>query len=101
MQRPVKHTGDREAAEIIAVIEIGHENLQGSFGIAGRRRNMLDDRFEQRTQVTTSAITIRRDLSDTRASIGVDNRKIKLLFGSFEINEQVVDFVQDVLNPGV
>ena len=44
----VEHARDGEAPQIVAVIEIGHQNLQRARGIALGCRNRLDDGFEQR-----------------------------------------------------
>ena len=56
MQRAVEDARDGETAEIVAVVEIGDENLQRAVGIAGRSRNVLHDRFEQRTQIAAGPV---------------------------------------------
>ena len=50
-QRAVEHAADGQAAQVIAVIEIGDQQLQDRIGIARRRRDVLQDGFEQRAQV--------------------------------------------------
>ena len=57
---------------------------------------MLEDRFEQRAQV--GGIVIGRELGKAGFGIGVDYRKVQLIFGRIQIDEQVVDLVQDLLD---
>ena len=41
----------RQAAQVVAVIQVGDEHLQDGVGIAGRRRDVLQDGVEQRAQI--------------------------------------------------
>ena len=59
-QRAVEHAADGQAAQVIAVIEIRHQQLQDAVGIADGRGDVLQDRVEQRAQV---AFLRRRDRS--------------------------------------
>jgi hypothetical protein len=60
---------------------------------------MLHDRLEERPQIHRFAILIR--LGDARLGIGVHHRKIELVFGRIQIDEQVVNLVQHFLNARV
>ena len=50
-QRAVEDAADGQASQVIAVIEIRHQQLQDAVGIAGGRRDLLEDGFEQRAEV--------------------------------------------------
>src|SRR5260370_25896599 len=41
---------DGDASQKLAVIQVHHLNLQNAIGIAGRRRNMLYDGLEKRSE---------------------------------------------------
>ena len=62
----VEHPRNRQPPQIIAVVEIGNKNLQRSRCIALRRRDRLQNRIEQRTQIL-AALHIGR----SRARLGV------------------------------
>ena len=51
MQRALKDAADGDAAEVIGVVEIGDQNLQRAFGIAGGFGNRIHDGLEQRLQI--------------------------------------------------
>ena len=55
----VEHARDGQAPEIVAVVEIRHQNLQRAGGIALRRRNGVDDRLEQRPQILAATFDVR------------------------------------------
>src|ERR1041385_7727436 len=48
-QRSVEDAADGQAPEIIAVIEIRHQQLQDAIGLAGRFRNSVEDCLEKRS----------------------------------------------------
>src|SRR5262249_23246301 len=88
-----------EAAEIVAVIEIGDQQLEDGVGIALRRRDVFDDGVEEGLQVL--GIIFGRHLGDAVAGYGVDDGKFELVFGGVEIDEEVVDLVEHFLNARV
>ena len=98
--RAVEDAGDGEAAEIVAVVEVGDQHLQ-------RRRR---DRPSAAGMVLTIASNSGRRLSpassrsrcrDAGLGVGVEHRKIELLFVGVEVDEQVVDLVQHFLRTRV
>ena len=97
--RAVEHAADGDAAQKLAVVEVHHLNLQDAFGIAGRRGNRLDDRFEERQQIfrVIADFAVRHAV----ARVGVDHREVQLVFHGVEIDEEVVDFVEDFRRPRV
>ena len=80
-QRAVEDAADGEAAQIVAVIEIGDQHLQN------RRRDRpagggmcLDDRVEERAagrSRSSSSVSLR----DAGLRVGVEDREIELVFG--------------------
>src|SRR6188508_2994181 len=51
LERAVEDARDREAAEVVAVVEVGHEDLQRAGRIAGGAGDMFHDRLEERTEI--------------------------------------------------
>ena len=88
----VEDPADRDAAEVVARVEVGDEQLQRRVGIAARRRHVLDDGVEQRPQILARPVRVERRRADPR--VGVEHREVELILGGVEIDEQVVDLVQ-------
>ena len=58
MHLAVEDARDGEASEIVAVIEVGDQNLQRPGGIALGLGNRLQDRVEERAQVLAAAFDV-------------------------------------------
>ena len=99
LQRAVEDARDGDAAQEFAVVEVHYLKLESCRRIARRNRNTLHNRFEQWQQVL-GTIT-RSAVRDTFARVRVDHWEIELIFRGVEVNEEVVDFVEDFLRPGV
>ena len=97
--RAVEDARDGEAAEVVAVIEIGDQNLQRAGGVAFGRGNGLHDGFEQRLKFSPRLCHGRS--SRCQLGVGVEHGKIELIFVGVEIDEEVVDLVQHFLRAGV
>ncbi len=95
----VEDAADGNAPEVVARIQVGDQQLQRRVGIAARRRHMLDDGVEQRPEVGPQGVLIVAGRAGL--GVGVEHRKIELLLGRVEIDEQVVHLVQHFLRPGV
>src|SRR5580692_1096416 len=91
MHRPVEHTRNCQSSQVVAVIKIRHQDLQWSSRVARRHGNCFDDGFKQRLQIYAASFYVSRGSSSF--GIGVQNRKVELLFLSIEIDEQIVDLV--------
>ena len=98
-QRTVEDARNRQPTEIVAVVEIGDQHLQRTVGIAGRQGNGIDDGVEQRAQILAGLIQVGRGRA--QPGIGVKHRKIELIFGCVQVDEQVVDLVQHFLRTRV
>ena len=92
LQSSIEHARDGDAPQKLAVIQVHHLNLQYARGIARRRGNMLHDGFKQGQQIFR--IVTEFVVGHAAARIGVNDWKIELVFGSVQVDEQVVDFVE-------
>ena len=54
----VEDAADRDAAEVVARVEVGDQHLQRRVGVAPRRRHVLDDRVEERPQVLAGLVQV-------------------------------------------
>ena len=95
----VEDAPDRDAADVVARIQVRDQQLQRRVGVAARRRHVLDDRVEQRPQVFARRFRIEARRADP--GVGVQHRKIELILAGVEIDEQVVDLVQHFRDPRV
>ena len=95
----VEHASDRDPPEVVARIEICDKHLERRVDITARRRDVVHDRVEQRTQILSRLV--RRQAGGAGTGARVQHRKVELLLRRVEIDEEVVDFVQDFLNASV
>ena len=51
LERAVEDARDGEAAEVVGVVEVGDEDLEGAVGVAGGGGDGLDDELEERLEV--------------------------------------------------
>src|SRR5205823_598667 len=95
----LEDAADRDSSEIVARIEVGDEHLQRRAGVAARRRDVIENRVEQRPKIL--AWLGRRDTRRARTRARVENGKIELLLGGVQVDEEVVDLVQHLLHARV
>ena len=98
-QGAVEDARNRQATEIVAVIQIGHQHLQRAIGIALGLRDGVHDGVEQRPQILARLAQIGR--RRPQLGIGVEHGKIELILAGVEIDEQVVNLVQHFLRARV
>src|SRR5439155_25028024 len=91
------NASDAESPDVIVVVDRRDEELQWTVGVAGRRRNLLEDRVEQRLHVVVRVFERRAD--ESRASAGVKNWEIELLIRRAELDHQIENFVEHGLGP--
>src|SRR6185503_6725226 len=95
----VEDAADGQAAQVVARVEIGDERLQRRVGRPARRRDVVDHRIEQWTQVRTRLL--QRQGGRALSRVRVEDGEVELVFRGVEIDEEVVDLVQDRLRPRV
>src|SRR5205823_937210 len=91
----IKYAGNRQPAEVIAVVEVRDQNLQCAGGIAFWLRDRCQDGVEQRAQILGG--TLYFGGCRPQLGVGIEDGKIQLLFLRVEVNKKVVNFVQDFL----
>ena len=99
VQGSVEHARNRQAAEIVGVVEIGDQDLQRAVRVAAGRRDGGDDGFKQRLQVFAGRVRSR--CWPCPAWRWCRAREIELVFVRVEIDEEVVYLVQDLFGAGV
>ena len=82
---------DRDAAEEGREVERGDQHLERALGIARGRRHVVEDRLEQRLQVGARMLQLGRGRAG--AARRIEERRIELLGGGLEIDEQAQHFV--------
>jgi hypothetical protein len=90
---------DAQASQVVAVVQVRDQELEGALGRAGRRRHVLHHRLEQRPQVLVG--TVRLGAGVPVLGVRVEDRELELLLRRVEVDEEVVDLVQDLLRARV
>ncbi len=99
LDRAVPYPPDRHPADVVVGREVRDEQLQRVAGRVDRRRRVLDQQLEQRSQVRAGDVEVRR----RRAGLGVgeDDREIDLIGIRAQVEEELVDGVQDLFRTSV
>ena len=88
-----------DTAEVIGVIEVGHEHLKAVAGLGARGRDVLHDGIEERLH--RAAGVLQFGLGVTALGRAVDEREVELLVGRVERHEQFEHEVEHLLGRGV
>src|SRR5262249_57215356 len=88
---PITDTADSQTTQIVAIVDVGDEQLQILFGIELRRRNVVEDRGKERPQVR--GFVFKASLGQPRSGIGIDDRKINLILAGIQVDEEIVNFI--------
>ena len=80
-------------------VEVRHEGLERARLVAPGRRDVLDDRLEQRHEVGPLDPLLGRGPAVTRR--GIQGREVDLIVGCVEVHEQLEHRVDDLGDPGV
>ena len=96
VQRALENAGDGDAAEKIAVVEIGDLHLQDALRDRPRAAGRRHDGLEERLQIggIVAAGFAPAAVRHAGFRVGVEHGEIELVFGGVEIDEEVVDFVE-------
>ena len=95
----VEDAADGDSSDIVARIEVGDQQLQRRVRITTRRRHVLDNRVEQRSQVCALGVCV--PARRPGPGVGVEDGEIELLIVGVEIDEEIVDLVQHLLRTRV
>ena len=89
----------RNTAQIIAVVEIRNEHLEVRLRRDLRRRDIFDDRLEERSHIFAVLVNLAHREAILRAR--VDDRKIELLVARFQFNEEIEHHVEHLVRAGI
>ncbi len=95
----VDHPADREAPDVLGIVQVEHQHLERRVGRVARRGDRAHDLLEQDLHAMVFAVG--RAAGDPGAGIGVQDRELELVLVRIEVDEQVVDLVEHRLRPGV
>ena len=98
-QGAVKDAADGEAAEVVGVVEVGDEDLEGAVGGAGSGGDGLEDELEERLQVGAGDVDVHG--GGAELAVGVDDGELEDGLVGVEVDEEVIDLVEDFLRTGV
>ncbi len=97
--RAVADAAEREAAEVGRGVEIGDLGLERVPGIELGRGDALSDEVEEGGEVLALRAGLERRLPGP--GVGVDDWELDLLLVGVEVEEQLVDLVDHLVDPGV
>ena len=90
---------DGQAPQVVAVVQVRDQELEGAVLRGARGRDVADQRLEQRAQVLVLAVG--RGSRAAQLRVGIEDGELELLLGGVEVDEQVVDLVEDLLRARV
>ena len=97
--RPVLHACEGEPADVRRSVEVGDERLQRMVGVVLGRRDPLEQQVEEWAQVVLQLVRLEPGLAGP--GVRVHDRKLDLALVGIEIEEELVDLVHDLFDPGV
>ena len=83
---------ESDSAQVIGIIKIGDQQLEPFASMRAGRRDVFDDRVEQRLHRAAGLLQIH--FGETFLGAGVNDRKIHLLIRRVERHEQIPDLIQ-------
>ena len=88
-----------QTAQIVGVIKVGHQHLEGLLGVVRRTGNILEYGLEQRGQVFLLVINIIH--GHALAANGVEHGKFELRLVGVQIDKEIVNLVKHFRRAGV
>ncbi len=89
----------RYTADIIGIFQKRHQHLRRGVRHIGRRRNVVDNRIENRTHRLAGNIQIGRGPTLTGGS--VNDGKIQRLIIGVKLHQQIEYFINHIMRPGI
>ena len=96
---PCADPAEGEPADVGIGVEVGDVRLEGMVGVVLGSRDLLQHQVEQGGEVGPLDPLLER--GPARFGVGVDDREVDLLGVGVELDEQLVDLVDDLGDPGV
>src|SRR6478609_4942917 len=82
---------DRDTADVVAPIDVGHEHVEGLFRLRERRRDVVDDRLEEGSHVLLLLAEVVHHVAV--AARAVNDRGVELLLGGIELHQELEHLV--------
>ena len=97
--RSLVDPANRQATHVRRGIEVRDLYLQGVLVVVLGCDDVGQQQFEKRLQVGAGLVGVER--GGTFPGVGVHNREVDLVFSSIEVDEQFVNLVHDLCDPGI
>ena len=96
---PAVHAPDRDAAQVVVVIERGGLELEAGRGVGPREGDVLEEPLREGAEVALGRGGLGRGPAVTTGA--VDHREVELVVGRAQVHEEVEDLVQHLVGAGV
>jgi len=96
---PAPHATDHDAPEVLGVVQVGDEHLEGGSEVDLRGGDLLQHRLEQLPHVVPRLVQAPE--RPALAGYGVEDREVELLVRGAEVGHQVEGEVDDLVGTGV
>ena len=93
------HASHCQTAHVVVVVQRCHQKLQWFLGVKARGGNGIQNSLQKRRQHLV--FTVRLQAAGTPAGVGVEDREFQLLLVGIQVNVEVIDLVEDFLDPGI
>ncbi len=93
------HAPHHDAPQVLGVVEVGDQHLEGGREVHLGRGDLLEDGLEQLPHVVPRRLDVSKDLALAR--VGVQDGKVQLLVRGAQLSHQVEGEVDDLFGPGV
>ena len=91
-----KDAADRQPPEVVGVVDVGHDHLEGRLA-DDRRRNVRQDRVEKRLQVSRGRLRVLR--GEAEAARAVEDLELEVMLLGRQRQEEVVDLLLHLERP--
>src|SRR5215210_5337575 len=93
------HTPHHDASQVLGVVQVGDQHLEGIFKTNLGRGDLIEDGLEQLPHIVARRIDVSKD--PALACVGVQDREVELLVRGAQLGHQVEGQVDDLFGPGV
>ena len=95
----VEDAANGQAAQIVGIVQIGHQHLEGLVGIVFWSGNLAEDGFKEGLEILALVVLVVH--GNAVAAHGIEHGEFQLFVVGAEVDEEIVDFVEHFLDAGV
>src|SRR4030042_1127481 len=95
----VKDFSNSQPAHVIRIAQVGHEHLEGRFGIVRRAWDFFKDRVQKHAEILS--LFVQGFLGNAVAADRIEQRKFELIVRGIKVDQKIVDFIEDLVGTGV